>query len=78
MVHTNFLRKKSRLFGDFVRNVKAGDEKGIRDEIMRRCGISYMSYRKWIRGLSVPKQGNRAIINDVAQDFGYGSVFESD
>lgn len=59
----------------FMNDIKAGDKKGIQDAILRECRISFAAYRKWVRGLSMPKPKNQTIIDRVAERFGYGMVY---
>lgn len=47
----------------------------MQEAILLQCHVSFTAYRKWIRGLSMPKPKNQIIINRVTEDFGYSSVY---
>lgn len=61
-----------------MNNIKAGDKKPLQEAIISRCNVSLMAYRKWIRGLTMPRPKNQTIINIVANEFGYDVVYLSD
>ena len=77
MRRANFDPQKKLLLKQFMNDIKAGDKKGIQDAILRECRISFAAYRKWVRGLSMPKPKNQTIIDRVAERFGYGMVYSS-
>ena len=75
MRRANFDPQKKLLLKQFMNEIKAGDKKGIQDAIIRECRISFAAYRKWVRGISMPKPKNQTIIDRVAERFGYGMVY---
>ncbi|MGM9810741.1 MAG: hypothetical protein ACI30J_07740 [Paludibacteraceae bacterium] len=75
MRHANFDPKKKLLLKRFMNNIRAGDKKRIQNAIIYECHISFTAYRKWIRGLTIPRQKNQIIIDLVAKRFGYGTVY---
>lgn len=75
MRHANFDPKKKLLLKRFMNNIRAGDKKRIQNAIIYECHISFTAYRKWIRGLTMPKPKNQIIIDLVAKRFGYGTVY---
>ena len=75
MKRTNFSRKKSRKFSDFMYNVKAGHQKPIQNALIEKCNVSFTTYRKWVRGLTTPTKSHQNSINSVARSFGYGTVY---
>ena len=77
MRYANFDPQKKLLLKCFMNNIRAGDKKGIQDAIILECRISFAAYRKWVRGLSLPKPKNQIIIDRVAKRFGYGTVYSS-
>lgn len=74
MRYANFGANKL-CFLHFMDNIKAGDKKAIQNAILKECNISFVAYRKWIRGITMPKPKNQIIINRVAERFGYGLVY---
>ena len=75
MIHANFAPQKKLLLKRFMNNIRAGNKKRIQNAIIYECHISFTAYRKWIRGLSLPKPENQIIIDRVAERFGYGMVY---
>ena len=75
MRYANFDDTKLLVFSNFLKNVKAGEVKPLQRAILTQCDVSFTAYRKWIRGLTIPRPKNQKIINDVAENFGYGMVY---
>lgn len=75
MRYANFDTNKLHALNKFMNNIKVGDKKPMQEAILLQCHVSFTAYRKWIRGLSMPKPKNQIIINRVTEDFGYGSVY---
>lgn len=75
MRYANFDTSKLLLFNKFINNIKAGDTKPLRNAILEQCNVSLTAYRKWVRGLAMPRPENQEIINDIAVKYGYGMVY---
>lgn len=75
MRYANFDSTKLLIFSNFISNVKTGDIKQLQNAILTQCDISFTAYRKWMRGLTIPKPKNQKIINEIADSFGYGMVY---
>ncbi len=67
--------KKSDYFHFFIKNVKVGQLKSIRTDILSQCGISTAAYGKWVRGLATPRKGHQQTINLIARRYGYDTVY---
>ena len=77
MRYANFDPQEKLLLKHFMNNIRAGDKRRIQNAIIYECHISFTAYRKWIRGLSLPKPENQIIIDRIAERFGYGMVYSS-
>lgn len=67
--------RKSYVFFNFVNNVRTKHISSLKKEICKRCHVSHTAYYKWRDGITIPRAKNKEIINSVANDFGYGTVF---
>ena len=69
------IEKKMQNLPHFVGNVKAKDAKVIRKAVITLCGVSSMTYSKWVRGVAIPRDERKIIINKIASSYGYKNVF---
>ena len=73
--NTQIFMQKNEIFNDFVSNLRTKHLKKVRNDILNRCGVSTMTYSKWVRGKNIPRRNNRIIINMIANSYGYGNVY---
>lgn len=67
--------EKSKFFNHFIKNVKVGHLKAIRQDILEQCDVSLTAYSKWVHGTATPRKKNQQTINYIAHKYGYETVY---
>lgn len=68
-------RQKSTNFCDFITNLRVSQHYLVRKDILERCDVSRTTFSKWVRGVAVPREANKQIINQIATNYGYHNVY---
>lgn len=62
-------------FSDFIQNVKIGEIRSLRNDILSVCNITSTTYSKWMRGIMMPRKDKQCLINKIANNYGYNDVY---
>ncbi len=68
-------KQKSTNFCDFITNLRVSQHQMVRKAILDECDVSRTTFSKWVRGIAIPRDTNKKIINQIATNYGFQNVY---